>query len=161
VLEQPSYFAVARVQSQREAFAAGHLEARGFEVFLPRIETKRTVAPLFCGYLFVKIIDRWRVVERTFGVLSLIRFGETPARVPDREIEALRSRVNERGIIALPPEPPTRVWRKGDEVRVNIAGVAFSGIHSGTSSRDRELILMSVLGSVRAVDVARHLVHAV
>jgi transcriptional antiterminator RfaH len=160
MLEQPSYFAACRTQSQREAFAAGHLEARGFEVFLPRNETRRAVQPLFLGYIFVRIVDRWRAIERTFGVLGLIKFGETPARVPDREIEALRARMNANGIIALPPEPPAYKFRKGDKVRVNAFGTSFDAIHSGTSLRDRERILMTVLGSVRTVDVAKHLVRA-
>jgi transcriptional antiterminator RfaH len=96
------FWACARVQPQREAFAAEHLEARGFQVFLPKIETKRTVAPLFRGYAFVMIADRWRAVETSFGVLALIKFGETPARVPDREIEALKAMIDGHGFVRLP-----------------------------------------------------------
>ena len=101
-----AFWAVARAQAQREAFAAEHLETRGFEVFLPLVETRRSVDVLLRGYCFVRIIDRWRSVETTFGVLAFIRFGDTPAKVPDAEIAALRARVDSIGAIRLPPPPP-------------------------------------------------------
>jgi transcriptional antiterminator RfaH len=155
------YWSVARVQPMREGFATDHLEAAGFQVFLPKVETGRTVEPLFRGYAFVLIVERWRQVERTFGVLSLVRFGDCPAKVPDREIEALRDRADKLGIIRLPPPPPPkprRVFRKGEKVRVVAFGSTFDAIHTGMSRRDRERVLISVLGSVREVEVARHLI---
>jgi transcriptional antiterminator RfaH len=117
----PSYWACARVQPQREAYAAEHIERAGFQLFLPKVETGRTVEPLFRSYCFILIIDRWRQIETTFGVLSLIRFGDCPAKVPEREIAALRDRADATGIIRLPPPPPPkprRVFRKGEKVRV-------------------------------------------
>jgi hypothetical protein len=52
----PQYWAVARVQSQREVFAAQRLTVAGFEIFLPRVETKRSIEPLFKGYVFLLIV---------------------------------------------------------------------------------------------------------
>ena len=49
-----AFWAVARAQAQREAFAAEHLETRGFEVFLPLVETRRSVDVLLRGYCFVE-----------------------------------------------------------------------------------------------------------
>jgi transcriptional antiterminator RfaH len=152
------FFAVARVQSQREVYAAENLERAGFEIFLPRIETRCAIQPLFCGYVFVKVLDRWRAIESTFGVICLIKFGDAPARCPDAEIAALRSSANDRGIITLPPEPPAHVYRQGERVKVIAFGATFDAIHTGMSRRSRELVLMSVLGSVREIAVARHLV---
>jgi hypothetical protein len=122
----PAYWAVARVQPQREAFAVGHLEAAGFETFLPKVETKRTVGPLFRGYAFVLVVEQWRAIETTFGVLALVRFGDAAARCPDRKIEALRSRMNATGVIRLPPPPskaPRLIIRKGARVRVTSRAV--------------------------------------
>ena len=62
----------------------------GFEVFLPLVQTKRASTPLFSGYLFCRIVDRWRSINTTFGVLCLVRVGDCPARCPDREIDASR-----------------------------------------------------------------------
>jgi transcriptional antiterminator RfaH len=158
-----NYWACARVHPQREAFAAEHLEARGFEVFLPLVESRRTVAPLLRGYCFVLIVEQWRSIERTFGVLALIRFGEAPARCPNREIEALKAGADDKGIIRLPPPPPKaprRVFRKGEKVRVIAGGCTFAAIHTGMSHRQRELVLINVLGATRQVEVARHLITA-
>jgi transcriptional antiterminator RfaH len=121
-----SFWAVARVHPQRESFAAEHLEARGFEVFLPKIETERTVQPLFRGYAFVMVVDRWRAIERTFGVLCLIRWGDCPVRCPDAEIEALKARADKTGVIRLPAPAPQRVIRKGAKVKI-ISG-PFTGL---------------------------------
>ena len=159
--EPSSYWGVARVQGQRESFAAEQLKARGYEIFLPRIETPRTVEPLFKGYVFLLIVGgHWLAANTTFGVISLIKAGDCPSRVPAAEIAAIKARADGRGIIALPPEPPQHLFRKGDKVRVVAFGSSFSAIHTGMRAKSRELVLMSVLGSVREVAVARHLVSA-
>jgi transcriptional antiterminator RfaH len=157
-------WSVARTQPMREAFAAARLEERGFEIFAPRVETKRSVAPLFPSYLFVLIIDGWRAVDCTPGILKLIRFGDCPAKVPDVEIEALKARADKIGVIRLPPPPPPkprRVFKKGEPVRI-LAGpfASFNAIHTGMSARDRELVLIDVLGGNRQVGVPSHLIAA-
>jgi transcription antitermination factor NusG len=158
-----AYWTVAKTHTQREVWAGDRLTERGVEIFLPRIATGRSIQPLFRSYIFCRIVDgRWRVIETTMGVLCLIKFGETAAaRVPDREIEALRSRMDSAGVIRhSPPPPPKRAWARGDQVRVNLAGCLFDGIHSGVSLRERERILLRVLGATRSIEVARHLVAA-
>ena len=52
----------------------------GFEVFLPLVQTKRASTPLFPGYLFARIVDRWRSINTTFGVLCLVRVGDCPSK---------------------------------------------------------------------------------
>src|SRR5580704_10508080 len=99
------YWSVARTLPQREAFAAERLEEAGYEVFLPRIKTRRASEPLFHNYVFVKIIDQWRAVDRTLGVLRIIRFGDQPARCPDWEVAALRSRIDSTAFVRLPAKP--------------------------------------------------------
>jgi transcription antitermination factor NusG len=156
-----SYWAVAKTQSQREAYAAENLAKSGFEIFLPRIETRRSVAPLFVGYVFVLVINgHWLKIDRTFGVCSTIKFGDCPARVPDAEILAIRARADSSGLIRLPPPPPKRKWAKGEHVKVLVAGASFAGIHTGVSLRERERVLLQVLGAVRPIIVASHQVHA-
>jgi transcription antitermination factor NusG len=65
----------------------------GFETFTPKLRTRvgarwRTT-PLFGGYFFVRVVDRWRILERTIGVLSVVKFGAAPAQCPDQEIAKL------------------------------------------------------------------------
>ena len=63
----------------------------GFEVFLPLVQTKRaSAAAVQSGYFFCRIVDRWRAISTTFGVLCLVRVGDCPAKCPDHEIEASR-----------------------------------------------------------------------
>jgi transcriptional antiterminator RfaH len=154
------FWACVRTQPQREVWAGENLEARGVEIFLPKIETRKTVQPLFASYIFALVVEgRWLAINTCFGVLSVIRFGDVPARVPDREIEALRARADDNGIIRLPPAPPARVFKRGDRVRI-LAGqfASFDAIHSGMSNRAREIVLVNMLGATRQVPVARHLV---
>jgi transcriptional antiterminator RfaH len=132
------------------------------EVFLPLVQTKRASAPLFSGYFFVRIVDRWRSINSTFGVLGLVRTGDCPARCPDREIAALEAMIGGHGYIKLPEAPPPPVRRKiAIGARVRIASGPFGGmrgLYAGMSTKDREKILLNLLGSQRPVLVPANLV---
>ena len=134
----------------------------GFEVFLPLVQTKRASAPLFSGYFFVRIIERWRSINTTFGVLCLVRTGDCPARCPDREIEALKAMIDRHGFVRLPEAPPPPVPRKiAIGAKVRIASGPFGGmigLYAGMSTRERELVLLNVLGGQRPVAIAANLV---
>ena len=60
--------------------------------------------PLFPGYIFV-IIDlskhRWRSINGTFGVTSLIMGAEQPMPVPPHVVEALVASCESRGVVRL------------------------------------------------------------
>ena len=155
------FWGVVRSQSQRERFASEQLGLRGYETFLPLVQTKRAgeARPLFNGYLFVQIVEQWRAINYTFGVLCLVRVGDCPSRMPDAEVEALKAMVVG-GFVRLPDAPAksARRFTKGEHVR--ITGGPFEGvraIHSGTRAGDRERILLSLLGSsARPVMIPSH-----
>jgi transcription antitermination factor NusG len=160
-----AFWSVVRSLPKRESFAAERLRMdHGYEVFLPLIQTKRASAPLFSGYFFVRIIDRWLVINRTFGVLCLVKTGDTPARCPDSEIENLKTLIDGHGYVRLPHQPlkpSRRVFAKGDAVR--IIGGPFQGVtalHSGMSASEKEILLIAMLGASRQIAVPRHLVAA-
>jgi transcriptional antiterminator RfaH len=158
----PPYWAVVRSLPKREAFAAERLRVdHGFEVFLPLVQTKRASQPLFSGYFFCRIVDRWRSINSTFGVLCLVRTGDCPARCPDHEIETLRSLIVG-GFVQLPEAPLPPMRRKiAIGARVRIASGPFggmSGLYAGQSTRERELILLNLLGSQRPVAIAANLI---
>ena len=116
----------------REDYAAQHIQRARLECLVPKIETRTSVIPLFAGYLFCNVIDgRWRVIATTIGVIALIRFGEYPARVPDREIEAIKARMDSTGVIKLPPEPPAHRYKRGDRVKVIVAGTLLDANSRG------------------------------
>jgi transcription antitermination factor NusG len=140
------YWAVARTLVRREGFAAGRLEAGGFEAFAPKTKT----GPLFPGYIFIRIGDTWRAIDRTIGVLNLVKFGDAPARCPDCEIAKLQSQLDDQGFIRLPPPSKTKGRSIPIGARVRVAG-GFNAIYLGMTAREREKVLMTILGRQVAV----------
>jgi transcriptional antiterminator RfaH len=159
----PAFWGVVRSLPKREAFAAERLRMDGgFEVFLPLVQTKRASAPLFSGYFFCRIVDRWRSINSTFGVLCLVRVGDCPARCPDREIDSLKAMIDSHGFIKLPEAPVSPVTRTiAIGSKVKITGGPFGGwvgLYAGMTTRERELVLLNVLGGQRPVAIASHLI---
>jgi transcriptional antiterminator RfaH len=154
----PPYWAVARTLPNHDRLAAECIAQRGYELFIPKVRTKHGATPLFAGYLFVRIVDRWRVIERTMGVLSLIKFGDHPAKCPDEEIARLIARADRDGVVRL-----ARAGVNGTRptfaagAKVTITGGAlmgFDAIHTGMTAHDREIILIELLGASRRIEVA-------
>jgi hypothetical protein len=89
--------------------------------------------------------------------------GETPSRCPESEIAALKDRVDERGVIRL-PAPPSLVRRRyAAGTRVSVIGGPFRGvaaIHTGMTEREREVVLIGLLGAQRSVAIESHLIAA-
>lgn len=91
---------VAQTQPRREEMAFVNLARQGFRPFLPRLlrtvrharRTRLARVPLFPGYLFVPLDlarHRWRCVNGTFGVVSLVMAGDLPQPVPRGVVEEL------------------------------------------------------------------------
>ena len=159
----PAFWGVVRSLPKREAFAAERLRMdHGFEVFLPLVQTKRASQPLFSSYFFCRIVDRWRSINSTLGVLCLVRTGDCPARCPDREIDSLKALIDGHGYIKLPEArgaPIKRTIAIGAKVMVTAGPFGgMSGLYAGQSTRERELILLNLLGSQRPVAIAASLV---
>jgi len=157
-----SFWGVVRSLPQREKFASERLVDGGFEVFLPLVQTKRASQPLFSGYLFCRIVDRWRAINSTLGVLCLVRVGDCPARCPDHEIDSLKAMIDGHGYIKLPEALPPPVRRKiaiGTNVKVTAGPFGgMAGLYAGQSTRERELVLLNLLGASRPVAIAAGLV---
>jgi transcriptional antiterminator RfaH len=159
----PAFWGVVRSLPKREVFAAERLRMdQGFEVFLPLVQTKRASQPLFSSYFFCRIIDRWRSINSTLGVLCLVRTGDCPARCPDREIDSLKAMIDGHGYIKLPEASPPPARRKiAIGAKVRIASGPFggmSGLYAGQSTRERELILLDLLGRQTPVTIGAGLV---
>ena len=156
------FWGVVRSQTAKERFAAEQLGLRGYETFLPLVETKRAPAPLFRGYFFARIVEQWRTINKTFGVLCLVRVGDCPARCPDHEIERLKALIDGHGYIRLPEAPPPPPRRKiAIGARVKITGGPLEGrlgLYAGMGSKERERVLLDFLGGRRPVLVGSHLV---
>jgi transcriptional antiterminator RfaH len=144
-----------------ESKAAGHLLRQGYDVYLPRYLKRRrharrvenVSAPLFPRYLFVgfdTLTARWRSIQSTQGVSSLVCNGNEPAVLPASVVAELRRREDDNGFIRLDLPPQ---YAPGDKVRVvdGVFGDSF-GLFEGTADRDRVTILLELLGrKVRVV----------
>src|SRR5262245_57324259 len=112
----PQWYVVS-TKVRREEFAQEQLGRRDVATFLPRIlETARlrikpVVAPLFPGYLFVRIDleQQYFDVVWTPGVRKFIGFGELPSPVDDAVIDFLRARIGHEGVLRAQP-----AFKQGD-----------------------------------------------
>ena len=157
-----SYWAVAQLETNRAALALHCLKLAGFETYLPRFRERRRMpttnrkvevaTPLFPGYAFIAIELQWHTARWSPGVLSIIRAGDVPARVPDRIIADLRGR-ERNGLIDLPPKPGLQ---RGDQVRITRGPMENRlAIYEGMKGRERVEVLLAMLGSVQRVELDR------
>ena len=145
---------VACAQPHREMRAFTQLRRQGFRTFLPLYRKTarharqfRTVnAPLFPRYLFVALNlqrDRWRSVNGTFGVSSLIMEGERPKTVRRDVVESLIAATDPGGLISAGHD-----LRPGEKVR--FASGPFAGLVGELLALDeggRVRVLLEVMGA--------------
>jgi transcriptional antiterminator RfaH len=153
-----AYWAVARTDPNHERLAGESVAQAGFETFAPkqrvRVGARWRTVPLFPGYLFVRVVDRWRIRERTQGVLKLVKFGDAPARCPDAEIAQLIARADPDGIVRLPPPPPAARLSPGATVVIADGPLqGFTAIYEGQTANERERVLIDLLGRQAPVDL--------
>lgn len=105
------WFAV-HAKMHGENRAEHHLNSQGFKTFTPRLRktvrharrARTVLAPFFPRYLFVLLDlsrDRWRSVNGTFGVSTLIMFNDRPAPLPIGFVEMLMDTVDGDGCVDL------------------------------------------------------------
>jgi transcriptional antiterminator RfaH len=102
--------------------------------------------------LFVEIIDQWRAVKSTRGILNLLMSeDEKPAVIEDSYITSLRARENKDGLIILGQSK----FKNGNAVQIKAGPFAHAvGIFDGMGSRDRVYILLSMLGTKRRIEMS-------
>jgi transcriptional antiterminator RfaH len=129
------------------------LERQDFATFLPlhwktvrharKFQTSK--APFFPRYLFVRLDlerQRWRAVNSTLGVSSLIMEGELPKPVPVGVVEALLDLAEGDGLLAF-----GQALRPGQKVRVISGPFADRvGELAALDERDRVKVLLDVMG---------------
>ena len=138
-----TYWTVAQIESQREKTAAEFLAQSGFTTYLPRLKIKRHAVPLFPGYLFVQIVERWYPVRWSVGVIRLLMAGDHPAKLADGVVTAIRRREGRDGLVKIPKSG----LQLGQHVHV-VKG-SFSGrvaVFDGMAGHDRSRILLELMG---------------
>ena len=146
---------VVLTQPNGEARAQANLARQGFAVYLPRFRRIRRHArkievvarPLFPRYMFVSLDlarDRWRVVQSTFGIQSLILAGDRPGEIADDIIGAIQEREDAEGFVQLSPVVPLS---KGNKVRI-LDGIFEDaiGVFERVADKRRVAVLLQLLG---------------
>ena len=144
---------VVNIRPNCERKAVLNLERQGFETFLPvQIKTVRharqyrTVCrPLFPGYLFVALDlgrDRWRSVNGTHGVVTLVMNGGEPSRVPAGIVEGLIAVSTDKGVIRFDHE-----LVPGQKVKILTGPFAdFIGTLERLDDQGRVKVLLDMMG---------------
>jgi transcription elongation factor/antiterminator RfaH len=160
-LDNARWYAVNTLP-HREFGAKRQLENQGFRVFLPqRLKTVRHArkltnvqAPFFPRYLFVELdltFHRWRSVNGTFGVSSLVMQGERPVPVPHGIVETMLASVGDDNVLRF-----QHSLKAGAEVRL-IAGPFADqlGILEHLNDTGRIRVLLNIMGGTIRVHVPR------
>lgn len=142
---------VVNVQPRAEARTEIHLRNQSYTVFFPKIRTTRrharktetVTAPLFPGYLFVRMdIDRqpWAPINGTRGVLKVLCQQGKPAALAASFIEPFFASLDEQGYVDLPAQD----FRAGQSLRITEGPFAdHIGTLIGLPSRDRVAVLLN------------------
>ena len=151
---------LAQAKPNADQIAKRNLERQGFSTFQPM--EQRTVAragrfrqqlrPFFGGYIFISYATEaapWSLVNSTYGVARLVRFGERPAPVPPCVIADLRAVCNENGVVSLHPE-------LGPGAKVEVAFGAFTsfiGEVERLTPDQRAFVLLDFMGKQTRVNL--------
>src|SRR2546428_9689839 len=146
-----SWYAV-QTRARHERVVVQRFRDQGLTTFLPLVtevhrwsdRRKLVELPLFSCYVFVKIMptneDRLRVL-RTDSVFNLVGASRQGTAIPDEQIDAVRTIVEER--VTWQPYPFIKIGQ-----RVRIRGGALDGVEGVLVSRNGE---RSVVVSVDAI----------
>ena len=166
-LEEGNWYAV-QTRARHEKTVEQRLLERGVATFLPLVrevhrwsDRKKTVQiPLFNCYLFAKLaptnVDRLRVL-RVDGVLGLVGARSEGTPIPDEQIDAVRTLVEER--MPWSPHPFLKIGQ-----RVRIRGGAMDGLEGILTSRNGNRALVISVDAIQrslAVSVEGYNVEAV
>jgi transcription antitermination factor NusG len=144
--------------TRHEKVVARQLEERGMETFLPLYRSwhkwkdrrKLVELALFPSYVFVKIPQYHKLrVLQVSGVVHIVSFNGHPAELPEHEINALRSGLENN--IYAEPHPYLRIGRKVRVVRGAMAGT--EGILVRKKDKYRVVLSIDVLMRSVAVEI--------
>ena len=158
--EETGHWFVVNTHPHKEMLAQQNLESQGFAAYCPlivkRVRHSRRAydarRPLFPSYIFVNVAQtegRWRPVQSTFGVRSIVFQGEEPGLISGALIESLRSREID-GVVVKPSER----FHVGQSVSVQ--GGPLDGLAGDIlelREKDRVLVLLSLMGQAVKVHV--------
>jgi transcriptional antiterminator RfaH len=158
------WFAVM-TQPQREGVAVENLARQDFCTFCPlerviRRHARRSItmtAPVFRGYVFVRMdprAARWRSINGTLGVRSLVASGDFPLPIRPGVIETFVESTDADGILKFvdPLQPGMRVRLRSGPLAEQL------GVIERLDGRSRVMILMDFMGGPVRTGVSRDMI---
>lgn len=156
----------ARTKPKQEHIAAANVrKTLGLDVFLPRIQFRRStirglvraVEPVFPTYIFIHTVlgSKLDEIRYTSGISGLVHFGEMVPTVPDGTIAELKQCFEADEPVMVEDEIPA-----GSEVRVgsgafaHLAGVVLRSM----PARKRVQVLLEILGRPTLVEIDQNAV---
>lgn len=147
---------VVTTEPKKEQFVGDNIARQKHEYYLPRFVEDGKPKLLFPRYIFCRVEGSWRFLTGTFGVISVISFGERPGIISDDVVEAIRSQEGPDGYVVLPQNPNTPSLKRGQRIRLrNGPYLGYIGLYDGQTSKDRERVLLELLGRKIVVRVNR------
>ncbi len=141
---------VVQTKCNNEYKARANLVRQGYEVFYPKIfksvhsfnRVKTLVKPLFPGYIFVNLKkdQNWIKINSTFGVKTILKFGESIYELPIEILDSIKLKCNNDEIYHMPP------INTGDKVK--ILSKKFPGLNAIFSEyidEKRSFVLVDLL----------------
>lgn len=143
---------VIHTKIRQERLALENLEHQGFECFLPQINAEKLrrgnllviQEALFPRYLFIKLgteleSQSWAPIRSTIGVSRLVTFGQTPAKISDDLVSAIRSTTET-------SEVKLRHFQTGQSVVVTEGPFAgLEAIYQIADGESRVLVLLNLM----------------
>lgn len=146
---------VAKTEPKKERWVAENIARQGYSYYLPQYKDGKHVKFLFPSYIFCHTNGPWTFLSGTYGVLYVLTFGNKPGIVQDEVIQAIKDQEDEFGYVTIPEDIPPPLQR-GQRVLLRSGPFSgYIGIYEGQSSRDRERILLDLLGGKKVVHVKR------
>lgn len=146
---------------QKDAYAEEQLNNQGYTTYRPlamrekrhRGKVIKVTESLFPRYLFINldaVNDNWAPIQSTYGVSSLVRFGDLPLSIPDSLIDQLKQQENQFQEKAIDLDR----FKQGDIV--TIGGGSFEGLNAifeRYSGEERVILFMNILNEQSKVAV--------
>ena len=151
---------------QSEDYAKFHLEAKGLQVFFPKLllpqstRRQKRVIPLFPNYLFIHInlfSHEYYAAIWSPGVKRIISFNGYPASIEKVIVELLMQESSSEGIIAA-----RSTLKTGQEVQITDGpfGGLIGIIQEPPNAKGRVKILLQILNRQAKVDVPVQCINA-
>lgn len=156
-----SHWIVVTSQPRREEWARENIEKQGAVAYVPKIahpSNPNKTSPLFPRYMFVDIEPvggQWVFLTGTFGVSGVVLRGDEPAPIREYEIDAIRSREDESGLVQLPQAPQEpEGFNRGESLRVADGPFLGTwGVCDGMSPQQRVYVMLNMLGRRTRVEL--------